>query len=127
MNYSNGINEKILVNTTEIDKLEQMLTESNIPFDKQYIHNGICLIYPGAEELRRAWLEEYGLLYDTKVNDKGCVCGVNVFTKGKEQGLLEITGLMTDEELKQGKHVNCLSADNVFKRIEKHYKENGGK
>ena len=61
-------------------------------------------------------------------NGVGAICSVIISSGsyGHKEGLLEISGLMTDEEYKKtGDTVlGSLTAENVFKRIERHYKTN---
>ena len=96
---------------TEIFKLKDMLEKAEIPFEwkehKDY-RNGYQILYP------------VGGVYN--------VCSVieHSFSYGNEKDLLEIRGLMTDEEIKEEHDsvLGFLTAENVFKRIEKHYEEN---
>ena len=72
----------------------------------------------------------YHLCYP-KNNDPDCVeketfdivCSVieHDGSYGREQDLLEIMGLLTDEEYEHDEVVGFLSAENVFERIKKHY------
>ena len=95
----------------EIFKLKDMLEKAEIPFvwkeHKDY-RNGYQILYP--------------------VGGVQNICSVieHKFSYGNEKDLLEIQGLMTkEEEEKQHDSVlGFLTAENVFKRIEKHYKEN---
>lgn len=88
-----------------------MLEKAEIPFEwkehKDY-RNGYQILYP------------VGGVYN--------ICSVieHSFSYGNEKDLLEIRGLMTkDEEEKQYDSVlGYLTAENVFKRIENHCKEN---
>jgi hypothetical protein len=88
-----------------------MLEKAGIPFvwheHKDY-RNGYQILYP------------VGGVYN--------VCSVieHSFSYGNEKDLLEIRGLMTDEEIKEEHDLvlGFLTAENIFKRIEKHYKEN---
>lgn len=96
---------------TEIFKLKDMLEIANIPFvwkeHKDY-RNGYQILYP--------------------VDGVYRVCSVieHLYSYGNEKDLIEINGLMTDEEIKEEHDsvLGFLTAENVFKRIEKHYKEN---
>jgi len=92
---------------TEILKLKDMLEKANIPFaisthvlDK----NGYHLGYPSL---------------------KYPICSVVEFnySYGHEGDKLEIMGLLTEEEKKHDDVVGYLSAEEVFNRISKHYKE----
>jgi hypothetical protein len=95
---------------TEIFKLKEMLEKAKIPFvwkeHKDY-RNGFQILYPkdGVENI--------------------CSVIEHSFSYGNEKDLLEIQGLMTKEE-EEEQHdsvLGFLTAENVFKRIEKHYKE----
>ena len=52
----------------------------------------------------------------------GSVCSV-IYGYGSEKGLLEISGLMTDEEYEKENDsvLGYLTAENVFARIKKHW------
>lgn len=86
---------------TEIFKLKKMLEEAKIPFEF-YKNN-------------KSWLR---IVYkpDKKGNFK---CGVvqGCISYGGQQGFLEIMGLLTAEEERQGSVVGWLTAEEVFKRI----------
>lgn len=88
-----------------IAKLTIMLSEREIPFDFEEVPflGGHHLYYPNA---------------------KDTVCSVIQFrgSYGYENNKLEIMGLLTDEESKEDSVVGNLSAEEVFKRIEKHYR-----
>lgn len=95
---------------TEIFKLKRMLEEAEIPFvfsdnvyDKKHI---LHIQYPNASDEER-------------------VCSVvqGYGTYGSDVDMLEILGLLTKKESKHDTVVGWLSAENVFKRIQKHYKE----
>ena len=52
----------------------------------------------------------------------GAVCSVIADGYGSKEGLLEISGLLTDEEYERGDSVvGYLNAENVFNRIKSHY------
>lgn len=97
---------------TEIFKLKDLLERAKIPFDfiehTSPIKKGFQICYP----------ERGG----------NCVCSVieHSFSYGNESDLLEIQGLMTkkEEEKQHDSVLGFLTAENVFKRIKKHYKEN---
>ena len=90
----------------EIFRLKHLLEQNNIPFDFNENHfDGYHLMYPRKGE---------------------CVCSVVEFdgSYGAKQDLLEIQGLMTKKEEKETSDtvLGHLTADEVFKRIKKHYK-----
>lgn len=85
------------IDFAEMDKLEQMLVEAGIPYEKSRVFGGKQLQYPC----------------------KG--------SYGRSEGLLEIMGLLTDEELEYDDVAGYLTADDVFCRIKRHWEEKGGK
>ena len=97
------------IDFAEMDKLEQLLVEADIPYDKSRMFGGKQLQYPCKGETR--------------------VCSVILHkgSYGRSEGLLEIMGLLTDEELECDDVVGYLTADNVFSRIKKHWEEKGEK
>lgn len=95
----------------EIFKLKKMLNDAKIPFFWRNCLDGYQVLYP-SEEL--------------------CICSVieHQISYGHKEDLLEIRGLMTQKELKREDDdvLGYLTADDVFKRIRKHYnkeKKNG--
>ena len=93
------------INFAEMDKLEQLLVEADIPFEKERMFGGKHLIYPHKGETQ--------------------VCSVILHrgSYGRHNGLLEIMGLLTDEELECDTVVGHLTADDVFERIKKHWED----
>lgn len=96
------------INFAEMDKLEQLLVEADIPYEKERMFGGKHLIYP------------------RKGDDQVCSVILHKGSYGRHNGLLEIMGLLTDEELENDTVVGSLTADNVFGRIKKHWEEKGG-
>lgn len=92
----------------EILKLDKMLTAANIPHTLVKMFDGWQVIYPkdGARRVMDA-IEHFG-------------------SYGNEQDKLEIMGLLTPEEKKNDTVLGYLTAQDVFKRIKKHWEENGG-
>ena len=90
----------------EILRLKGMLEKAKIPFVFSELFEGYHIIYP---------------------NNHFMVCSVieHDFSYGREQDLLEIEGLMTKKEKKKEKDdvLGYLTAENVFQRIEKHWKK----
>lgn len=84
----------------EIVKLSKMLDKEGIPHEDMQIFDGLQVNYP---------------------NKENCICDAicHSFSYGHEQGLLEIMGLIEDDDVE-----GYLTAKEVFKRIKKHYKEN---
>lgn len=93
----------------EIFKLKDLMVENNIPFDFNELFGGFHLSYPSRDK---------------------CICSVieHDFSYGRKSDLLEIQGLMTETEIKRTDDtvLGFLTAENVFKRIKKHYKKYKG-
>ena len=90
----------------EILKLKNMLEKAEIPFEFSEIFSGYHITYPG---------------------NKFRICSVieHDYSYGREKDLLEIQGLLTKKEYKETQDtvIGYLTAENVFQRIEKHWKE----
>ena len=94
--------------TTELDKLQRMLEEANIPF-KRMNHpfaDGAMIGYPN-------------LNLDVRV----CSIIETEFSYGGKNDLLEIMGLLTDQEAQRDSVVGYLNAENVFARIKKDFEK----
>lgn len=96
------------INFAEFDKLELMLVEAGIPYDKERLLGGKHLFYP------------------CRGDNTICSVILHCGSYGREEGLLEIMGLLTDEELEYDTVAGSLTADDVFSRIKKHWEEKGG-
>ena len=93
-------------NYKEIFRLKEMLEKANIPFEFKEHHdyrNGYQILYPADGEINRCSVIEHSFSY------------------GNKRDLLEIMGLLTDEESEYDSVVGFLSAENVFERIKKDY------
>ena len=92
----------------EILKLKDMLESAKIPFGFSKLHGG------------------YHIVYTADSNKRICSVIEHDFSYGREKDLLEIQGLMTKEELEETQDtvLGYLTAEEVFQRIEKHWKEN---
>lgn len=91
----------------EIFKLAGMLVEAGIPFNANAYFNGFQVAYPCLDDQHE------------------CICSVIEMdnSDGHEQDLLEIWGLLTSEESKDGSEtVGGLTADEVFRRINEDWK-----
>ena len=101
---------------TEIFKLKEMLEKDNIP------HEFI--------DRKDEWLgrEAWQICYPVaKLKDRICSCIQSPISYGHEADLLEIMGLLTDEEYDEyGDVLGCLTAEEVFNRIKQHYDETKG-
>ena len=103
-------------NYEQFFKLESMLKEAGIPFERQDASYGLLRIhYP-----RHANPE-------TGETDFICsaICGNGTY--GFEHGLLEIMGLLTPEEEEFDSVVGYLTADDVFKRIKSDWEKRNEK
>lgn len=94
----------------EIIELAEMLAKAGIPFQFGELNGGYQIRYPNKEKQ---------------------VCSVveHSFSYGSDNDLLEIMGLLTEEEQKEdvgdeSAVKGYLTAEEVFKRIEKHFAEN---
>ena len=94
---------------TEILKLKSMLENANIPFEFDNLYDGYHLCYPRDNKSK---------------DDTGRVCSViqHFGSYGHSENLLEIMGLLTEEESQNDEVVGWLSAEEVFDRINNHYK-----
>ena len=101
----------MMFDSAELDKLEEMLKEENIPYRRETTQ----IAYYGKELPERKPNQGLGV---------GSVCSVIAHGYGSEEGLLEIQGLMTPEEIKKegGYVLGYLTAENVFERIKKHFR-----
>ena len=96
------------MNYTEIFKLKEMLKKAKIPF-----------VWKEHKDFRNG----YQILYPVRGDKNVCSVIEHTFSYGNEKDLLEIMGLLTKEEKENDSVLGFLTAENVFKRIEKHYKE----
>lgn len=95
------------IDFAEMDKLEQLLVEADIPYEKERMFGGKHLTYP------------------RKGDDQVCSIILHKGSYGRHNGLLEIMGLLTDKELAYDDVAGYLTADDVFGRIKKHWDEKG--
>ena len=93
------------IDFAEMDKLEQLLVEADIPYEKERMFGGKHLTYP------------------RKGDDQVCSVILHKGSYGRHNGLLEIMGLLTDEELECDTVAGHLTADEVFRRIKNHWEE----
>ena len=92
------------LNFSELSKLFMLLSDADIPCEIRHVHDGLQVVYPSV---------------------KDCVCDAvcHSYSYGHEKGLLEIMGLVNEEEI--GDTVEgWLTADEVFKRISAHSSKN---
>lgn len=95
----------------EIFKLKEKLEEAKIPFEFSKLFDGYHLCYPEQNT-------------DEKEDVRVCSVIEHYGSYGHSEDLLEIMGLLTEEEYLNDEVVGHLSADEVFQRIKKHYEEN---
>ena len=99
------------INFNEIFKLDHMLTEAHIPH----------------ELIERPGLGGYQVCYPVEQPElRICDAILNVISYGHEDGLLEIMGLLTDEEYANDTVKGGLTAEDVFSRIKKDYESHYG-
>lgn len=98
----------------ELEKLDDLLTEAGIPFE----NFGMQICYYGPEgrpepKSNNVWLGP-GI---------GAVCSVIANGYGSSEGLLEISGLITREEMDRVHDtvLGHLTVEDVFARIRTHY------
>lgn len=91
----------------EIRKLMRMLSDYDIPYSAHDMFDGIQVIYPETE------------------TSQAVVCSVieHFGSYGSQLDLLEIMGLLTEEELKHDSVKGGMTAKEVFERIYTHYQE----
>lgn len=92
----------IILDFTEILKLKRMLEDAAIDFEFKYLNGGYQV-----------------LLTEGKIPFLSAVTSIASY--GRERGLIEIMGLLEDEELEENSVVGWIDAENVFQRIMKHF------
>ena len=91
----------------EIFKLKEMLEKANIPF-----------VFKELNDYRNG----YQILYPVSGIERKCSVIEHIYSYGQEKDLLEIMGLLTEEEAECDGVVDYLSAENVFHRIYRDFK-----
>jgi len=86
----------------EILKLEEMLKDGKIPYEKYHFLCGWAIAYPNIKNIECSIIEHDG-------------------SYGRLQDKLEICGLLTDDEQQGDCTFGYLTKDDVFNRIKKHY------
>ena len=91
----------------EIIKLDKMLIEANIPHTTKRLFDGWQVCYP------------------VDVHKPDCVMDAieHFGSYGHERDELEIMGLLTPKEEEDDSVLGCLTAEDVFERIRKHYSD----
>lgn len=100
---------------TEFEKLVQLMDEASIPYERDddstlYVN---CF---GLANIKR-------IKYPKKGVDEVCSVVYGYGTYGYPEGLLEICGLLTDEEAKYDSVAGHLTAEDVFSRIKSDYEK----
>ena len=84
-------------------RLASMLLAANIPFEIGEMYNGLIICYP--------------CMGDGRVSDAICHDG----SYGRNEGLLEIMGCLTEEEEACDSVAGWLTAEEVFRRWHRHW------
>ena len=105
-------------NYKEILRLKEMLEKAEIPFEFSEYMGGYHLCYPKKNDSDCVEKETFNRVCSVIEHDGS---SNNFSEEMLEKDLLEIMGLLTDEELQNDDVVGFLSAENVFERIKKHY------
>ena len=92
----------------EIFRLKEMLEKAKIPFEFRNIYDGYQICYPECSKP-----DENIFKVCSVIEHNG--------SYGHEKDMLEIMGLLTDEEAKNDSVLGWLTAEDVFMRIEAHY------
>lgn len=101
------------IDVREITKLHEMLEADKIPHSFKHVFEefpdwGMQLCYP---------------VFDLETRVLSVIQHIGSY--GHEEGLLEIMGLLTDEELEHSDVAGWLTAEEVYERIKQHWsKEN---
>ena len=96
----------------EIFRLKEMLEKAEIPFEFRNLFDGFQICYPRNNKSEDDFVRECSV-----IEHEG--------SYGHSQDLLEIMGLLTEEESKYDEVVGYLSAENVFERIKNNYEKAG--
>lgn len=86
----------------EILLLKKRMDDANIPYYFEEYMNGYRLAYPNNNDVKCSVIEHDG-------------------SYGRHEDLLEIMGLLTEEEEKYDCVLGSLTSSNVFSRIQKDY------
>ena len=104
---------------TEIKKLDKLLTEANIPhyFLAEDDENRYQIAYYGPSGRP---IPKPGTVMGIGI-EAVCSAIQNAGSYGNEKDLIEICGLLTDEELEEDSVKGYLTAEDVFNRIKEHW------
>ena len=97
----------------EIFRLKEMLEKAKIPFVFRNCYDGYQICYPKNND---PYACEKGIF------DRVCSVIEHEGSYGHGRDELEIMGLLTSEEAMNDEVVGYLTAEDVFQRIENHYK-----
>lgn len=100
----------------ELEKLDDLLTKAGIPFE----NFGMQICYYGPEGRPKPKDSNSNVWQGSGI---GAVCSVIANGYGSSEGFLEISGLMTREEMDRDHDtvLGHLTAEDVFARIRTHY------
>lgn len=98
---------------TEFEKLVKMMDDASIPYERDDDTTPFVNCF-GLANIKR-------IKYPKKGIDEICSVIYGYGTYGYPEGLLEIRGLLTDEEAKNDDVVGHLTAEDVFSRIKDDY------
>ena len=101
----NGHHEDITESYQEILNLRKLLSEARIPHELRRLFDGWQILYPDSVKTKCSVIE-------------------HLFSYGHRSDSLEIEGLLTPAEKKYYSVRGCLSAKEVFNRIQAHYQQN---
>lgn len=87
---------------TEMERLIYKLDNAAVPYETREIWGTTQVCYPSIENMK-------------------CDAICHAYSYGGDEGLLEIMGLLTDEEAEYDSVVGWLTADDVFSRIIRDY------
>ena len=108
---------------TEIFRLKEMLEKAGIPFVYKDESWEIPVLNESWKKVisNRRW-HHYHIYYPAEgVGNVVCSIIEGDGSYGREQDLLEIMGLLTEEEAEYDSVVGHLTAEEVFERIKKHH------
>lgn len=107
------------VDLRQITKLHEMLEAEGIPHTFKNAFDGLC---PTVEEDAKLGKQICYPVFDPNERVLSAIC--NIGSYGRESGLIEIMGLLTEEEEAQQRGVaGWLTAEDVFERIKRHWAE----
>lgn len=101
----NGHHEYVNERYQEILKLRKLLSEARIPHELRRCFDGWQILYPDSKKTKCSVIEHF-------------------FSYGNSSDLLEVMGLLTNNERMRDSVLGNLGAKEVFDRIQSHYERN---